>query len=191
MVEINEYLWECLYEMKAVYDHDPEAPVLQTYHDTALDGDDAFEFGMNAMHQFFADTRCYYDDDKDLEVTVFYDPIITDFWRLCEEYEAITGLSREKDPFRKELICNLESALYIPDYSYDARWYCDTKRRGGCRLVLLVYCDFCGSCYIPAALADAYDAFAYHTERLKKEMKRIGEGKLKALPSSDPLLEAA
>jgi hypothetical protein len=182
MVEISEYLWECLYVMKQVYDHDPKAHLLQFYGNNVIDGDDIYEVSMNALNQFFVDTRYYFNEEKEIETHVFFDPIITECWKLCDEYEAQNNLQPKDDEFRRGLESSLESALYVPDYSYDGRWYADTKRRGGCRLVLLCGCEFYGHCYLPAALSEAYDAFIHYRKRLKEALNSTGGAEIVTLP---------
>ena len=182
MVEISEYLWECLYVMKHVYDHNPKASIFQLYGKEVIDGEGIYEVSMNALDQFFAETRFYFNEDKEIETFVFFDPLINECWKLCDEYEANNHLQPEDNEFRRGLERSLESALYIPDYSYDGRWYADTKHKSGCRLVMLCYCEFYGHCYLPAALSEAYDAFAYYAEQLKKALGRAGQAEIIPLP---------
>ena len=117
MIEISEYLWETLYAIKAVYDHDPKAQIFQLYKDTAIDGDDLFEIAENAINQFFVDTREYFNEDNEVATYVFFDPIITQYWKLCDEYEKRLQLDPKENRFRSDMNRALESALYIPDYS--------------------------------------------------------------------------
>ena len=182
MVEISEWLWETIYVMKQVYDHNPDAPLLRMYRDSVLDGECVYEISQNAVDQFFADTRGYYDSDKDLSIYVFFDPIITEYWKLCDEYEERTGLKPEDNRFREAMDRALSSALSIPDYSYNAVWYSDTKRKNGCRLVLLCYCEFYGYHWIPGALGEAYDTFVYQTNRIKEALAELEKPKIVELP---------
>ena len=178
MVEISEYLWECLYVMKHVYDHNPKASIFQLYGKEVIDGEGIYEVSMNAMDQFFAETRFYFNEDKEIETLVFFDPLINECWKLCDEYETQKNVPPKENEFRRGLESSLESALYVPDYSYDGRWYADTKRRGGCRLVMLCYCEFCGHYYLPEALSEAYDAFVYYSKQLKEALGRTGKAEI-------------
>ncbi len=173
MYEINDWLWETIYILKIVYDHNPEASVLRSFKERDVDGDDVYEIAESAIDQFFADTRSYYNEELDLSVYVFFDPLITDFWKLCDEYEKRLCLEPEENKYRNEMGRALDSALYIGDYSYDARWYTDTNHKSGCRLVLLCYCEFCGYHWIPAALSEAYDAFVHYTALIRKELAEM------------------
>ena len=106
MIEISEYLWETLYAIKAVYDHDPKAQIFQLYKDTAIDGDDLFEIAENAINQFFADTREYFNEDNEVATYVFFDPIITQYWKLCDEYEKRLQLDPKENRFRSDKFAN-------------------------------------------------------------------------------------
>ena len=170
MIEINDYLWGTIYVLKTVYDHDPDANVMKSYKEIVMDGDYIYEVSEEAIRQFFADTREYYDDEKELSVYVFFDPIMTEFWELCEAYEERLGIKPEENRHRGDMERALNSALYIPDYSIAERVYMDAKRKNGCRIVLLCYCDFCSFHWIPEALSEAYDAFVYHTRLLREAM---------------------
>ena len=178
MIEITDYLWETLYVLKSVYDHDPNASVLRSYGDIVLDGDFIYEIAEDAIFQIFADTREYYDDEKEMTVYVFFDPIITDFWRLCDEYELRFHVQPEDNKYREDMNRALVSALDVPDYSFAARWYTDTKRKTGCRLVMLCDCEFYGFHWLPEALSNAYDAFLCYTKQLKEALGDRKQGEV-------------
>lgn len=183
MHEINNWLWETIYILKIVYDHNPEASVLRSFKDRDVDGDDVYEIAESAIDQFFTDTRRDYNEEEDLSIYIFFDPLITDFWKLCVEYEERLRLKPEENKYRKEMENALDSALYIPDYSYDAKYYTDTKQEDGCRLVLLCYCEFCGYHWIPEALSEAYDAFVHYTALIREELAELKKADVIVLPT--------
>lgn len=185
MIEVSDWLWETLAVLKDVYDFNPEASVLQSYRDNVLDGEDVFEVSLNSLGEFFEDTRCYYNDKKELDITVIFDPIITAFWKLCDEYEAYKDIDPKENKHREEMDKALDSAFYIPDYSFDAIWYSDTKHKNGCRIVLIMYCEFYTHYMVPGALAEAHAAFEYHTKRLQKELDELKQGEIVAFPSEE------
>ena len=182
MHEINDWLWETIYILKIVYDHNPEASVLRSFKERDVDGDDVYEIAESAIDQFFTDTRRDYNEEEDLSIYIFFDPLITDFWKLCAEYEERLRLKPEENKYRKEMENALDSALYIPDYSYDAKYYTDTKQEDGCRLELLCYCEFCGYHWIPEALSEAYDAFVHYTALIREELAEMKQTEIIALP---------
>ena len=182
MIDINEYVWEGLYVLKDVYDHNPDAAVLRMYRDNVIDGDYTFEISINSLDQFFEDTRDYYDEEKELEVVVIFDPIITAYWKMCDEYEARQKIEPKKNKFRSDMFSALNAAFDLPDYSFGARSYEDTKHKSGCRIVLLMYCEFYSHFMVPGALAEAYDAFVHYTKLLQKELDGL-KGKIVAFPT--------
>lgn len=184
MIDINEYVWEGLYVLKDVYDHNPDAAVLRMYRDSVIDGDYTFEISINSLDQFFEDTRDYYDEEKELEVVVIFDPIITAYWRMCDEYEARLKIDPEKNKFRSDMFRALNAAFDLPDYSFGARSYEDTKHKNGCRIVLLMYCEFYSHYMVPGALAEAYDAFVHYTKLLQKELDEL-KGEIIAFPTQE------
>ncbi len=182
MHEINDWLWETVYILKTVYDHDPKAAALRLFKDMKIDGDNVYEIAEMAIDQFFADVRRYYNEEKELSAYVVFDPIITGFWKSCDEYEERLRLKPEENKYRKGMENALSSALYIPDYSYDTRCYMDTKHEGGCRLVMLCYCEFCGYHWIPEALSEAYDAFVHYTALIRDDLAKLEQLDIIALP---------
>ena len=175
MIDVSVFLWESIYALKEVYDHNPVASVLSYYKDVVLNGDYIYEIVEDSIGQFFADTRRYYDDENDLSVYVFFDPIITGFWKLCDEYETRLRIKPNENKYREEMERDLDSAMYIPDYSYDFKSYKDTTRKSGCRIVILCYCEFNGYQWIPDALNEAYDTFVYHTNQIKEAIAQLDQ----------------
>lgn len=182
MVEIGNYLWESLYILKEMYDHDEDTPVLKWYRDSILDGDDMYDIAVNAIGGVFQDTRNYYDEEKEYDVYVFLDPVITEFWTLCEAYEARTGVDKENSICRREMLQAIDSALYIPDYSCGTYSYEDTKRKNGCRLVLVLGIEFGSHYMVPGALCEAYEAFEIMTKRVRCALEELDEQKVVAFP---------
>ena len=173
MIEINEYLWETIYVLKTVYDHNPESRILRQYADKVIDGDCLYEISENAIYQFFANTREYYNEEDEVVTYVIFDPIITQYWKLCDEYEKRLQLDSKCNRFRTDMDHALGSALYINDYSYDYTWSTDTRRANGCKIILLCACEFWSYHWIPAALSEAYDAFVYYTKLIKEAIAEL------------------
>ena len=192
MIEVNDYVWETIYILKTLYDHNPQALALRYFNDWVIDGDNVFEIAETTINQFFADSREYYDEEKEVSVYVFFDPLITGFWQLCDEYEERLKLKPKENKYRAGMYRALDSALYIPDYSYNALWYNDTKKKNGCRLVLLCFDEFYSHHQIPKSLCEAYDAFSYHTKQIKDAIAKLDEPENAELPPAGcPGKEAA
>ena len=182
MVEISDYVWESLYIMKDIYDHDDRSVVLDMFSNIEIDGDCMYEIAVNSIGAVFKDTRNYYHEKTEYEVYVFFDPVIEGYWRLCDEYEAKTGVTREDNIFRKEMINAINSALYFPDYSYGMYSYDDTKRKNGCRIALVFGIEFCCHYMVPGGLCEAYEAFETNTKRIKKALAELEKPKIIELP---------
>lgn len=182
MEELSYYLWETLYIMKGLYDHDKGKNILDYYAALKLDGDDFYELAMEAIGCVFEDTRCYYDEENQMEVNVFFDQIITEFFRLCEQYEAENGIPPEANRFRRSLDSAIRSGFHFGSYSYGYHVYNDTSRKNGCRIVLLFDCEFCNHYEAVGGLLDVYDAFVYQTSCLKDELGMSKKGEIIQLP---------
>ena len=179
----NDYLWEALYILKALYDHGKGEKLVNRYRDREVDGDDMYEIAMEAIGYVFADTRFYYDEEKEIDVNVFFDPMITEFFRLCEQYEAEDGVPPENDPYRQELYQAIDTGFSFNSYSYIYRVYTDTSKKNGCRIVLLFYCEFCTHYEVPGGLLDVYDAFEEQTLRLKRELGMVKPCEVLTMPA--------
>lgn len=182
MTEIDEFLWATIYVLKTVFDHNHESPLLRQYSDMTVDSDLIYEIAENAIYQFFADTREYYNERGEITTYVFFDPIITQFWELCDEYENKLQLDPKDNHFRKDMERALDSALYINDYSYSYDWFNDTKHKYGCKLILLCYCEFWSYHWIPTALSEAYDAFVHYTQLIKEAVAELNQLKTDEQP---------
>lgn len=184
MIETDFFVWGTLYVLKEVYDHNPEAKLLQQYRSTVMDGDYYYEIAENAVGAFFADTRMYFNYDDEITTVVIYDPIITSFWKMCDEYERRLDLKPTENTIREDMKHALDCALSIPDYSYDAAWYSDINKRNGCRLVLLYGCDFNSHHMLPGAIKEAYDAFVLYTKQLREAISDLDVQNTDAAPET-------
>ena len=175
MDELNDYVWEAIYILKELYDHGKGQELIEIYQDEKLSEDDFYQMAMEAIGYVFADSRFYYNEDKEIDVNVFFDPVITEFFQLCKQYEEAKGIAEEGNRFRQELYKSLQSDLCFNDYSYDYH----------CRIVLLLYPEFGTHYEAVGGLLDAYDTFAYQAKRLKEEMGLTGKGEILTLPAAE------
>jgi len=75
----------------------------------------------------------------------------------------------ENDPHRSALEQDVFRAMQVDGYDYDCRLYDGTHGRP--RLVFLNGPEFCGHYDLPGALIEAYDAFVFHAEQLRRELE--------------------
>ena len=182
MDELCYYLWETLYVLKSLYDHGKGQNLLDYYASHNIDSDDFYEVAMEAIGHIFEDTRVYYNGEQEIETNVFFDPVITEFFLLCDQYETERGILPESSQFRQGLYRAIESAFCFNSFSYTYTVYTDTSKKNGCRIVLLFYCEFCNHYEAVDGLLDVYDAFVEQTRRLKEEMGLTRMGKILTLP---------
>lgn len=78
--ELDYYMWETLYVLKELYDHGKGKALLDSYAPCEIDGDYCYEVARAAIGDVFEDTRDYYDEEQEIEINVFFDPIITEFF---------------------------------------------------------------------------------------------------------------
>ena len=184
MEELNDYLWETLYVLKSLYDHGKGKELFDSYASQNIDGDDCYEMALEAIGQIFEDTRCYYNEELELETNVFFDPMITEFFRLCEQYETEDGIPPKNNQFRQDLYHAIDTGFYFSSYSYNYHVYSDTSKKNGCRIVLLFGCEFCNHYEAVDGLLDVYDAFEYQLQRLKEELGMVRKGEILTLPET-------
>ena len=167
---LTDYLWEALYVLKELYNHGKGETLFESYRGKAIDSDDFYELAMEAIGHVFADTRTYYNEEKEIETNVFYDPVITDFYRLCEQFETEHGLSSKDNPYRQSMDRAISSAMSFNSYSYNYEIHETTKKERGCHLVLMFDCEFCVHYEAVGGLLNVYDAYEYETKRLKRAL---------------------
>ena len=173
MKEVDDLIWGSLYVMKALFDHGQGGDLLAQYGGTVIDTeyfDDCFDIMMNAIPCIFADTRQYYDEEKEQEVWAFFDPVFQEFYSLCGRYERERRISAEDDPFRRDLNHALEYSLRFSSFDYNFKIYTDPTKPHGCRIVLMLGCDF-GSLYeVAPSLLDICEAYHIQIKKLKEEL---------------------
>ena len=172
-MEVEGCVWEILYAFKALYDHGKHHELLDKYRNQELCGDDYYDFTVASIPCIFEDTREYYNDENDVDAYIFFDRIITEFYSLCARYEKERNVNEKENPFRTAMDNALRTCMYFDSYAYDYRIYSNPESPGGCRLVLLLCCEF--DCYyeIIPGLLDAYEAYENHTLDLKKELGTV------------------
>ncbi|MBQ9648390.1 MAG: hypothetical protein IJV43_08535 [Oscillospiraceae bacterium] len=183
MVEINEWLLETLYALKKLYDHGKADELLAEYEDEKLSGEDIGDISMRGVCEVFENTRSYWDEWSGEDIYVFFDPIFNEFYGLCDAYEERIGVSRDRNPHRKEIERAIEVGLHFNDYSYGYHVYDGSQRDGSCKIILKLYPEFCSMYEVAGGLLEVYDAYASHIKRLKKELGMEEETKIIALPA--------
>lgn len=182
MVELNTWLWESLYTVKQMYDHDCADGILERFGDDEIDGDMVNEIAFDGIDEVFVDTRHYYNCIEEIETLIFFDPIITSFYQMCVEYERKKEIPVGENPYRADMGRAINSCFSFSDYSYSYGIYDDPKGHRGCKLVLFLYPEFCSHYAVPSGLLDIRDAFVSGAERLRQELEEMERSKVIKLP---------
>ena len=121
--------------------------------------------GIAAAFQRF---RQYYNEEKEIATMVFFDPVITEFYRLCGLYERQKGIADKDNSFRQKGEQEVYQCFTLDAYCYDVLLY--DGRRGKPRLVILAGEEFYGHGELPGVLAEVRDTFKAYCEQLKREL---------------------
>lgn len=170
MIEISDWLWECLYAIKQLYDHGKADELLDEWKDNRLDSDDIGEISMRGLYCAFEETVDDWQSWDGTDIYVYFDPVLDEFYRLCLEYEQTYGLTKESNPFRQTIGRAISSALNFDDYSYEYIVYDGSQRDGRCKIVLKLFPDFCHLYEVTGGLLELYDAYCSQTKRIKQEL---------------------
>ena len=168
MEELDEYLWETLYIVKSLYDHEKSRELLDAIKSDPLDSDDFYRLATETMGYVFADTREYYNEDQELEIWVFFDPMFQEFYSLCDRYERECSLPPEKNQYRLDMQHTLQYSLTFGNYDYGYRIYDDPNKK--CRIVLLLGCEFMCHYEVVPGLLDIAEAYQIQIGRLKEAL---------------------
>lgn len=140
--------------------------------------EDWYAIAWEGIFSVFEQFRPYYKDDTEIDTMVFFDPVITGFYRLCAFYEAKNGISKECNSYRQDGEREVYQCFYMDAYDYDVRLFDGT--RGSPRLVILSGEEFCGHAELPRVLAEVRDTFGSYCRKLKAAI--VTERTIAALP---------
>ena len=99
MNELSTHFFEALRLVKYFHDSPHRERASELFDDVNLNDEDAiFELIYEAMDCVFDQSVTDFNEDYEMEVWVFFDPVIDDFARLCHEYEQRNGLEEGKIP---------------------------------------------------------------------------------------------
>lgn len=167
-MDVDEYIWETLYIMKALFDHEKGQDLLESYAHLEIDPDYIGDIVWQSMGYIFSDTRQYYNEDSAQESWVFFDPIINEFYSLCQRYEQEKTVEPKDNLFRRDLRRSLECCFSFRDYNYD--YYVYDSPNDTYRIVLVLGCEFLGHYEAVSGLLDLNEAYHLQVIRLKEEL---------------------
>lgn len=163
---IDGGVFEFLSVAKDLYDHDLLDKVTENYGNLEV-CDDCYSLAWDGIANIFEDFRQYFREETGVETLVFFDPVITEFYRLCAEYEAQMGAGKDRESFRKKAEAEVSQCFCLNSYDFDVL-LCDGSKKGDPKLVILSGEEFYGHTELPGALSDARDTFESYCKRLKE-----------------------
>lgn len=144
-----------------------------------LNEDFYYELAYEAIDIIFEEFFPDYNEDRDMEVYVFCDPIIDKFCRLCRQYEQRRHLTEDKNPYRQRIEAVIRSGFYLNGYDYNFGWKLSANDRGRRRLLFFYGPEFCGLEELPEGLLEIRDGFLELNLALETELKDLTEKKAK------------
>lgn len=127
--------------------------------------EDYYAVAWEAINCVFADFSIY-GSEEEIETLVFFDPVISEFYRLCALYQARNPGA--KNPYRQSAERNAYNSLSLDAYDYDCRLY--DGSHGRARLVFLTGPEFYGHSELPGALAEVRSTLEEYSGRLRREL---------------------
>lgn len=184
MHQIDPCLIQNLRMLKQLYDGGHLKKLMARYENAELD-DEWLSLTWEALECVFEEVHTYYNREDEIGTVVFFDPVITEFARLCRRCEV----EKENDPNLAQILQSayrgLDECFSLDSYDYGYR----LPEKGRERLVFLYGEEFCSEEELPGALADAYDTMQYHTDRLRNALSQ--REKVIQLPVTEMEKEAA
>lgn len=127
--------------------------------------EDYYSLAWEGIYYVFERFRQYYKEDTGVDTMVFFDPVITAFYRLCAFYEAKSGVSRDNNMFRLDGEKEVYQCFCLNSYDYGVLLY--DGSHGSPRLVILSGEEFYGHTELPRVLSEVKSTFEYCCEKLK------------------------
>lgn len=158
-----------------------------------FDPEDGFILYNIAISSVFETAKGYFNEKKETEIMVFWDPLMYRYNKLCREYEARRGIVEIENPYVREAEQALNKAMTFSSYSYEYRYYTGTKSPKDSKLVFIQDPEFCNQWEVPAGLVELREFYLEGIKRLEAELapkkgsklRKRKKGKLIALPTPE------
>lgn len=190
MIDIEPCFFDNLRIAKRLWDENLADRFLDTCGDWSVDTEEYYEIAWDGIYSVFEQTRNYYNEHRELDVMVCFDPLIDKFFQLCETYEKRMGLAPEENALRLTGLKAIYESFGFWDYTCD--WCFCGEGHGRRRLVVLWTCEFCGLHILPVALASAKGELEVQIKNLEAALKKRKKRKsVIRLPEQNDMKEAA
>lgn len=170
MFDLDESFFFNLRSVKRLYDADCIDQVLATCGDHSPADFEFYELAWEIIDCIFEETRGFYNEEREIDAYVFFDPLIDEFCHLMLEYEKRHDLPLGDSDYRKNLTHDIYRSFEIDYNHYDYGFRVYDGIHGRSRLVFLMGCEFCGFDEVPAALAEIKNVLTAHVNQLRKEL---------------------
>ncbi len=188
-MELEQYFFDNLCVAKQLWDAGVGGSFFDHCGSFPADTEDYYELVYCGVASVYKETYNYYNDEKEIETLVCFDPLMDEFFHLCMEYERCRGVSREDNPFRSRGQQEVYDSFGFMDYSCNW-WLCD-EQHGRPRLVILFDCNFCGHHVLPGAVADSRSELEHQIILLKEALAELEPQPVIAMPVQTEMKEAA
>lgn len=143
---------------------------LKNCGDFSVDDESSYELAWGGIASVFPDLCNYFNNDKEIEAIVFFDPLIDEFTRLCKLYEEREGIPFGTSVLRESAVREIYGSfeLYGYAYDYDFRFY--HQGHGRDRMVMLMGCEFCEFDQLPTTLAEVRNELGNQVCKLRAEL---------------------
>ncbi len=162
--DIDYCTFEFLSVAKDLYDYGLLDKVLETVGNMEV-CEDYYSIAWEGIASVFKGFRQYFVEETQMETLVFFDPVITDFYRLRVMYEANNDISEINNAFRRDGEKEVYQCFCLNSYDFDVLLYDGTH--GNPRLVILSGEEFYGHTELPRMLSEAKNTFEKHSKKLK------------------------
>ena len=188
-MQLEPYFFQNLFITKRLWDAGAGNSFFDQCGSFPVDTEDDYELFYSGISSVYKETCNYYNEDKELETLVFFDPLMDEFFTLCREYERRKGIAREDNSLRSHGQQEVYKSFGFMDYCCDW-WLCD-EQHGRPRLIILIDCNFCGHYLLPGAIADSRNELESQIRILKKALAELEPQPIIALPIEIEIKEAA
>lgn len=176
-----EEFMNIIYLLKLLYEVEPdifrETVNLGDLHFASDDGyyyDSIYETALEIADSLFAYVRNEYYDRRGINITVFSDPLVEEYFCLAGEYGKANGVSKARNPYFEKADEEMRRSF---DFSYSLDWvlkgHTEPKRPYQSRFALFIdeyeYVDICG---VAIGLLQMYQFFRETVQELKELLSR-------------------
>lgn len=160
----------CFFQNLSILKDLDDADMLESFckHYGGMCLDDTYEVQWEAAFFIFPNSRNYYKEADDSNISVFFDPLFDELSALSRRYEMAHGIKHEKNLLWGQIERGINQAMQMDSYDYG--WYFYDGSHGRSRLVLILGCEFYSTEDIAPALIAVRDEVLSGIRRFQREL---------------------